>query len=91
MPWLGWPDHLVQVGVTRLARSTALGLDHRPSIGLSSGAHGRRRLTTSQDRYMASRRAWRLQPRQALLQQRRLSPRRGNYALTQDLDELTVS
>jgi hypothetical protein len=35
---VGLVDHLGQVGLVRLASSTALRLDHRPSTGFSSGA-----------------------------------------------------
>jgi hypothetical protein len=39
-----------RVGLARLASSTALRLEHRPSVGFNSGVWAGRRSTTSQDR-----------------------------------------
>jgi hypothetical protein len=38
MPWWAWSITSARVGTVRLASSTALRLDHKPSTGLSSGA-----------------------------------------------------
>ena len=43
-----------RVGPQRLASSTALRLDHKPSTGFSSGAYAGRRSTTSQCRWRFS-------------------------------------